>query len=182
MAYWPWRHRKHPLSAQEEVSVIASVCLFFYFKGASKTQLKGLQFAWYTWAFWSSEGAQSVWAQSSNYTLYQPTWRCDSYILIPGCGFTRAFQPLVDKWQNDSPNPVIPQYQEPIEQSLYQQHHFEHLIKYSCLLCLLFSAADKWQQWDLSVLGLNSHLKQTAEAVEWLFLLSSDSFSVRGWF
>lgn len=26
---WPRRHRKHPLSAQEEVSVIATVCFFF---------------------------------------------------------------------------------------------------------------------------------------------------------
>lgn len=37
---WPWRHRKHPLSAQEEVSVIASVCLFFWFEGTRKSNYK----------------------------------------------------------------------------------------------------------------------------------------------
>lgn len=83
------------------------LCLFvFLIWGHSKPQLKGLQFAGYTWAFPSSEQALSVGAQSSNYTLCQPTWWCDSYILIPGCGCTRAFQPLVAKWQSDSLNPV----------------------------------------------------------------------------
>lgn len=47
LAYWPRRHRKHPLHAQEEVSVI--VCLFgVLFERTPKTQLKGLQFAGYT--------------------------------------------------------------------------------------------------------------------------------------
>lgn len=80
------------------------LCLFvFLIWGHSKIQLKGLQFAGYTRAFSSSERALSVGAQSSIYTLFQPTWRCDSYVLIPGCCCMRAFQPLVAKWQSDSP-------------------------------------------------------------------------------
>lgn len=50
LADWPRRQRKHPLSAQEEVSVIASVCFVFFgffsdLRALQKHQLKGIQFA-----------------------------------------------------------------------------------------------------------------------------------------
>lgn len=83
-------------------------CLFvFLIWGHSKTQLKALQFAGYTWAFFSrSAPALCVWVQSSYYTLCHPTWQCDSYVLISGYGCTSAFQPLVAKWWSDLPNLV----------------------------------------------------------------------------
>lgn len=69
------------------------VCLFvFLIRGHSKTQLKGLQFAGYTWAFSSSERCPECRSPIFNiYTLCQPTPPSDSYVLISVCGCTRAF-------------------------------------------------------------------------------------------
>lgn len=173
LADWPWRHRKHPLSAQEEVSVIASVCLFCWFDGTPKTQLKGLQFAGYTWhwLFW----ALSARVQSSKYTLCQPTPQCDSYILLSGCGCTRAFQPLTAKWESDATNPsVVPQHHDLTQRCLHHRHHLESLMEYCYLPCVLIAIVDKWQHWNLSVLAVNSQARQTP------VLLSSDNQNAEG--
>ena len=67
------------------------ICLFvFLIQAHSKFQLKALHFTGYIGAFCSSERALSVWTLSSNYSLCHPSWQSDSYLLLSGCGFTRA--------------------------------------------------------------------------------------------
>lgn len=73
-----------------------------------KTQLKGLQFAGYTWAFSSSERKARV-SEPNLQTIHFASPLDDvihTFSSHRGCGYTRAFQPLVAKWQSDATNPL----------------------------------------------------------------------------
>lgn len=154
-----------------------SVLFFSDLRALQKHQLKGIQFAGYTWAFSCCERATRP--TFKLYTSRWPTWY-DSYILIAGICCTRGFHPLLVKWQSDLLKSVQSHNTTSSSNSPFTISATLSVwmnISIYCLCCFHLLLNDNSDIW-VNLVPVPSRSKP-AEAVDRLFLLSSDDH-VRG--